>query len=189
MKSIILSAILFGICPIASADAWTQYLRIDCEPSISYFSVHPVGTWVQDVESSERLIRIDNGWSYSEESAELYKSAGSDHFGDCTLPRGNRDLVFSVIRTRSFQPSECRGCGTWGGIFEIRLNGKVLVEGRLGRDDMSALESVQYDGEEMRICTSPVPHHFREVQDGQTNVTCRIIRSRELQELIIDDTP
>ena len=188
MRLIVLAVALICVNSAANADAWTQYLKINCEPSIQYFSVQPVGTWVQDVEPPQGFVRIDNGWAYPEDGGDLEYTAGSDAFGVCKLPYGKQDLVFSVVRRRSFAPSGCHLCATWSGIFEIRLNGHILAEGRIGRSDMLALKSVQYDGHEIRLCDSPVPHHYREIENDQVTVTCRIIGWQGLQELIEGET-
>ena len=168
---------------------FSDYLKIDCEPSIRYFSVHPVGTWVQDVEPPESFVPISNGWSYPDKGGERQKAPAADYFGECTLPYYGEEVVFSVVRTQSFQPSGCRGCGTWRAIFEIRLNDHILTQGRHGRDDMPALNNVQFDGEEIRICGSPVPHHYREIEDGRSTVSCQILGGRQINEILSPDEP
>lgn len=189
MRLIILAMALFSASPLANADLWTNYLKIDCEPSILYFSVQPIGTWAQDVEPPEGFIPLSNGWTHPEAGEDLQKAVDSDLFGECKLPYRGDDLVFSVVRTRSLQPAGCRGCATWRAIFQIRINDHILTEGRHGGDDTPALKSVQYDGEEIRICDSPVPHHYREIQDNQTNLTCQILGWKEIQEVVISKSP
>lgn len=184
MKRTFLAAVLIGSCASAQADSWTNYLKIDCEPSIVYFKVQPVGTWIQDVDPPKSFVPINNGWNYDGTDGELQMTPGSDDFGECNLPYNSEDIAFSVVRTHSFQPSGCQSCGVWRAIFEIRLNEHVLVRGRHGRGDMRALKSVEYDGHEIRICETLAPHHYREIEDGHSTISCQILGWREIQELV-----
>lgn len=163
------------------ADDVQNFLKIDCEPSIGYFSVKPVGTFYFDATPPNGFIPLANGQSFNKNRSERIKKEGSDNFGTCSIPniwiaKKIKVLDFSVRRTASYPPAHCGGCGTWRGRFEISVNDKIISKSIVGRADMYSIENVEYSEGELKICRSLTRSGYRERDElGEYPISCKII--------------
>ena len=156
---------LLSIAGAAKADFWVDYLEIRCEPAISTFSVRPVGTENYDGDAPEGFYPIDQE---------------SDRYPNCEIEKYDRSYLFEIIRTESHAASECHNCGTPSARFEIRLNGKALAEGLIGRTDMRPIDTIAFNGKELFKCQSLASYSFRAFDDqGQVSLSCSIIEFKE----------
>ena len=190
LKPVAILPLIIIISFPARADVWTDYLKIDCEPSIQYFSVLPAGTWSQDVTAPDNFFELSHGWSYDQDGNPI-KAEKSDNFAKCIIPNSRGDILFEVVRVRSYPPSGCGGCGAWGGMFQVRLNGTVIVEDNLARVGSLAMRSVRFEGADILICNSPQgTSGFRESDgDGRVSFSCEVIDGQQLEALIQRSKP
>lgn len=172
---VFLSAVL---CLPAYADGWRTYLQITCEPSIGHFSVRPTGTRNFNAPAPSGFIPIDRGTTQTENSG-IVTEPGSDLFGRCELPGWDSDkkyapMVFEVVRSKSWGVGQCSGCGDWSADFDVLVNGRRIATGRVGRADIPILDTIQFDSEELLMCSTSTAFSHRERDtNGQFLHTCK----------------
>ena len=185
LKTVTILALIISITMPAKAESWTQYLQIQCEPSIQFFSVQPAGTWEQEAAPPGGFFKLSHGWSADSDGVKV-KTEGSDSFAKCTIPHRKGDILFEVVRIRSYPPGGCGGCGVWGGLFQVRMNGEVIVEDNLAKARLQAIRSVRFEGEDILICNSPQgpSGRRRSDSDGRIAVSCKVIEGDQFRDLI-----
>jgi hypothetical protein len=166
------------LCLPAYADGWRTYLQITCEPSIGHFSLRPVGTRNFDAPASSGFIPIDRGTKQSE-NFSIVTEPGSDLFARCEIPDWDNNhkyapLVFEVIRTKSWGTGHCSGCGNWSADFEVLANSRRIAKDQVGRTDIAVLDTIQFDSEELLMCSTSTAFSYRERDtNGRFSHTCK----------------
>ena len=156
-----------------------DYVEVRCEPTIGFFSVRPVGTAAYNAGALPGLTPMNSGWTYDRENSGYQSDDSSNVFAACDLgytfdERHAYRLNFEVIRTKVFLPTNCRECGLWSGLLEVRLNGEKISEGRVGRHDVRPLANISYEGDELHVCASRVSASYREAdKNGGYDLRCK----------------